>query len=42
MKEAFRIESAISSEVFCSEDAVEGPRPSPRSGRRLAEPLITA
>jgi enoyl-CoA hydratase len=26
MKEAYRIESAISSEVFSSEDAVEGPR----------------
>jgi enoyl-CoA hydratase len=26
MKEAYRIESSISSEVFSSEDAVEGPR----------------
>jgi enoyl-CoA hydratase len=26
MKEAYRIESAISKEVFSSEDAVEGPR----------------
>ena len=26
MKEAYRIESAISSEVFSSEDAVEGPK----------------
>ena len=26
MKEAYRIESAISSEVFSSDDAVEGPR----------------
>ena len=34
MKEAYRIESAIASEVFSSEDAVEGPGPSPRSGPR--------
>ncbi len=26
MKEAYRIESAIASEVFASEDAVEGPK----------------
>jgi enoyl-CoA hydratase len=26
MKEAYRIESSLSSEVFSSEDAVEGPR----------------
>ena len=26
MKEAYRIESAISQEVFSSEDAVEGPK----------------
>jgi enoyl-CoA hydratase len=26
MKEAYRIESSISSEVFSSEDAVEGPK----------------
>ena len=32
MKEAYKIESEISGEVFSSEDAKEGPRPSPRSG----------
>ena len=39
MKEAYGIESEISGEVFSSEDAKEGPRRSPRSGRPAGETL---
>jgi enoyl-CoA hydratase len=40
MKEAYRIESAISSEVFSSEDAVEGPEGLRRKAHpRVEEPL---
>ena len=34
MREAYKIESAISAEVFSSQDAKEGPQRSPRSDRR--------
>ena len=39
MHEAYRIESEISKEVFASDDAKEGPPPSPRSGPQLDEPV---